>query len=340
VKAAAVAVGPAPGGGPQGACARRPADYPSMRDAGAGVGDRPATGVHRLASLGSAVPSRQPNAWSAPLPGQEAYSQEISRKFPALVIFLLDQSLSMQDKCAGTDGESKAAVLAEAINRILHELVVRSKKGEEIRHYFDVAVLGYGHNPGAVSSAFKGGLAGRQIVNLSEIAFNPAELEEKSQSPIWIYPVADGATPLCAALGEARMLADGWVTTHMDSFPPIVLNISDGEATDGDPTDEAAALRQIKTNFGHLLLFNCHLSGSRSAPVSFPVDREETPKDAFARRLFSMSSPFPDAMLNRAIMEGLPIRNGARGFMFNADATELVRFLSLGTRPTNQSMMG
>jgi hypothetical protein len=274
------------------------------------------------------------------MPTHEPYSQEISRRFPALVIFLLDQSLSMQDKCAGTDGEPKSVVLADAINRILHELVVRSKKGEEIRHYFDVAVLGYGHNPGAVSSAFKGRLAGHRIVNLSEIAYNPAELEEKSQSPIWVYPVAGGATPLCEAFREARALAETWVVNHMESFPPIVLNISDGEATDGDPTPEAVALREVTTNFGNLLLFNCHLSGSSSMPVSFPIDKEEVPKDTFARRLFSMSSEFPDAMLNRAIMEGLPIRTGARGFMFNADATELVRFLSLGTRPTNQSMMG
>jgi hypothetical protein len=270
----------------------------------------------------------------------EPYSQEISRRYPALVIFLLDQSLSMQDACSGADGESKSAVLADAINRILHELVVRSKKGEEIRHYFDVAVLGYGRNPGAVASAFKGALAGKAIVDLSEIAYNPADLDERSQSPIWIYPVADGATPLCAALREAQVLAEGWIAAHRDSFPPIVLNISDGEATDGDPTPEAAALRELSSNYGNLLLFNCHLSGSRSVPISFPISRDEVPKDTFARRLFNMSSLFPDVMLNRAVMEGLQIRNGARGFMFNADATELVRFLSLGTRPTNQSLMG
>jgi hypothetical protein len=124
---------------------------------------------------------------------------------------------------------------------------------------------------------------------------------------------------------------------HRDSFPPIVLNVTDGESTDGDPEADAAALRSLGSDYGNLLLFNCHLSKAKAVPVSFPTNIDEVPKDAFARRLFGMSSAFPSVMAKLAVMEGLPLRPGARGFVFNADATELVRFLILGTRPTNQS---
>jgi hypothetical protein len=197
--------------------------------------------------------------------------------------------------------------------------------------------LGYGNVPGDVTSAFRGPLAGRTIVDLPEAAFNPARMDERTYAPVWVEPVASGYTPLCAALKAARTLAQSWIEMHQDSFPPIVLNITDGESTDGEPDADAQALRALSSAYGNLLLFNCHLSKSKAAPVSFPTHIDEAPSDAFARRLFNMSSPFPTVMAKLAVMEGLPLRPGARGFVFNADATELVRFLILGTRPTNQS---
>ena len=46
--------------------------------------------------------------------------------------------------------------------------------------------------------------------------------------------IANGGTPMCHALGMATSLLQSWTSQHANSFPPVVINISDGEATDGD----------------------------------------------------------------------------------------------------------
>jgi hypothetical protein len=51
--------------------------------------------------------------------------------------------------------------------------------------------------------------------------------------------------------------------------------------------------------------------------------------------LFALSSPLPDNISASAQAEGYPIGPGARGFAFNADLVELIRFLDIGTRPSN-----
>ena len=55
--------------------------------------------------------------------------------------------------------------------------------------------------------------------------------------------------------------------------------------------------------------------------------------DGFSRLLFRMSSTFPEPMVRRAQQAGFTVEPGARGFMFNATAVDLIKFLDIGTRP-------
>jgi hypothetical protein len=122
-----------------------------------------------------------------------------------------------------------------------------------------------------------------------------------------------------------------WVEAHPRSYPPIVINISDGEATDTGPVPQANALRGLATDDGEVLFFNCHVSDQPARPVVFPENDEELP-DEFARTLFDVTSPLPENLIEQARSEGLALAPAARGFAFNADLTELIRFLDLGTR--------
>ena len=40
-------------------------------------------------------------------------------------------------------------------------------------------------------------------------------------------------------------------------------------------------------------------------------------------------------MRSIAAQEGYPVGDGARGFVFNADIVAVIRFLDIGTRPSN-----
>ena len=110
---------------------------------------------------------------------------EISRATPSCFLFILDQSGSMDEGFGGAmAARSKSQELADVINRLLQTLVTRCAKGEEVRDYFDIGVLGYGETVGSVLPP---PLAGRYFVRISEIAFNPAVLESR------VHVVPDGA---------------------------------------------------------------------------------------------------------------------------------------------------
>ncbi|MEU2577757.1 vWA domain-containing protein [Streptomyces anulatus] len=273
------------------------------------------------------------------------YTAEISRTNPTSIIFLVDQSTSMSDPIGGEVPQQKADVVADAINRLLTELSVKCAKEEGVRDYFHVAVVGYG---ATVGSAFAGSLGGRDIVPLSEVADNPARVDERSKKvpdgagglvetsvsfPLWMDPVAHGGTPMNRALQYAESLVSGWTERYPASFPPIVINLTDGESTDGDPTAAAEAITSHATADGAALLFNLHVSAAGGTPTAFPDTAEGLP-DSYARTLFSMSSPLPSHMRSYAASQGQRVSETTRGFVYNADITTVVQFLDIGTRAT------
>lgn len=68
--------------------------------------------------------------------------------------------------------------------------------------------------------------------------------------------------------------------------------------------------------------------------IAFPESASSMP-DAYPRLLYGMSSVLPAPMQNAARQEGFMLGSDARGFVLIADPTALVRFLEIGTRPSN-----
>jgi hypothetical protein len=180
------------------------------------------------------------------------YTAEISRTNPTSFLFLVDQSSSMLEPFGAQPHKQKAEGVADAINRLLQNLVLKCAKSEGIRDY-----------------------------------------------------------PNC--------------------YPPLVINITDGMSTDGDPLPAAMALQELASSDGNVLLFNAHVSAHRGQPIEFPAS-DSSLADHFARLLFSMSSPLPPRLLEAARSDGFTVATGARGFVFNADLVSVIRFLDVGTR--------
>lgn len=274
------------------------------------------------------------------------YSAEISRTHPTCFVFVVDQSGSMNDQIGGEVAQSKAQVVSDAINRLLYELTLKCAKEEGVRDYFHVAVIGYGSS---VGSAYAGELAGRDLVPLSQIATRPARLEERTKRtpdgagglveqtikfPVWLDPVAEGGTPMAQALGKAEKIVSGWLDEHPTCFPPVVLHLTDGESTDGEPSSAAAGIRSLLSTDGNALLFNLHVSSAGGAAATFP-DSDMALPDQFSKLLFSMSSLLPDHMQTYAQQQGFRTSDGTRGFVYNADVSSIVQFLDIGTRASD-----
>lgn len=272
-----------------------------------------------------------------------AFSAEISRTNPTCLLFLVDQSNSMDGPFGGQPGKKKSEGVADAINRLLQNLVLKCAKADGVRDYFHVGVIGYGTD---VEPRLAGTTADQPLAPISVVGNSPLRLEQRQRMvddgagglveqsfrfPVWFEPTAGGKTSMNAAVTLARTIVADFISTYPNCFPPLVINLTDGKPTDANPLDAAVELKGLKSTDGNVLMFNAHLSSSPAPPVCFPGD-ESVLADKYARLLFRMSSILPPKLMGAARDEGYAISGPARGFVFNADLVAVIRFLDIGTR--------
>ena len=276
------------------------------------------------------------------------YTAEISRQNPSCFLFIIDQSGSMSDSF-NDPPKPKSQAVADAINKLLSNLVIKCAKSEGVRDYYHVGVLGYGSNE--VSPAFTGAISGKDLVPISEIAENPARIEERTKKaddgagglidqvvkfPVWFDPKAQGGTPMKQAFMKAYGIISGWLSQHPDCFPPTVIHITDGESTDGDPSEEMKNLTDLASSDGNVLLFNLHISGNQNArTLEFPGNSESL-TDKHSDMLYQSSSRLTPFMIDIAKKEyNLDVSENSRGFVLNGELALIITALEIGTRPSN-----
>lgn len=194
-------------------------------------------------------------------PPENQYSRRIGTDHPGLILILVDQSYSMSEN-------NKAKDAALAVNRVIYEIVLASQSGTEVKDRCYLGVIGYGSTIKPVS--------GGMISKISESPIGIEKLKQKVsdgagglveievERPYWVEPVADNGTPMAEALEKAYEVASNWANQNQDSFPPIVINITDGEPNDysgGTAPDTKSAvgkLMDVSTKDGGLLIFNAH----------------------------------------------------------------------------------
>src|SRR2546428_140300 len=159
-------------------------------------------------------------------------------------------------------------------------------------------------------------------------------IDQTVKFPVWFDPYWKGGTPMCAALKEATRIVETWCQERPTGFPPIIINITDGEATDGDLVAEARKLTAVGCDDGSVLLFNIHLSSTAGPSIELPTNANKLP-DQHAKQLFEASSTLTPFMVARANELGMSAAENSRGFIFNAQPLHVIHFLDIGTRPAN-----
>jgi hypothetical protein len=274
------------------------------------------------------------------------YSAQISRTNPACLLFLVDQSKSMEEPIVGgLPSQTKASMVADAVNRLLQNVVLRSAKADGVRDYFRIGVIGYGKE---VKAGLGGTIPFDVLIPVSRVGDHPlrvetrtkpvrdasgAMVEQKVRFPVWFDAVANGQTPMCEALAAAVLAVKGFVDQFPAAYPPIVLNLTDGMPSDGDPRENARRVQNLATADGAALLFNLLISRQPVPPEYFPASEQGFP-DTVSKLLFRMSSVLPPNLWEAAKAEGHDVQPRARGVVINADPTAIVRFLDIGTRVT------
>lgn len=307
--------------------------------------------IKNIGNFGFTIPSQ-----SAQMQTKTAYTAQITRNTPTAFIFLIDQSVSMQNYTTLYGEEMPMAeAVARIVNHQLNELVLRCVKGSETRDYYDIAIIGYGEN---AYSGWKGELEGRDFVKPSELKEHPykkitTKKETRTRKGVkvveveevqWIEAEAtEGWTRVHHAFEKAKGLLDEWMEKHHDKdcYPPTIINITDGEfngATKEYVLQQANELKSMFTNDGNVILFNIHISANKAVCVTCPASKDEVSFSSLATTMYEMSSLLPMRYSDRIADlrgDGTP-NNRYRAMSINADMSTLIQLMDIGT-PTNIS---
>lgn len=277
-----------------------------------------------------------------------AYSAQITRRSPACLIFLLDQSGSMEEPIAGGGGQKKKDMVTDAINRLLYNTVLRCTKSEERPWpYFDIGLWTYGgsrevrraFDTDLISIADVPGRVKRTDSRTKRVPDGAGGVyEEEVSFPIWVEPAANGLTPMATAFRTISGPVRNWIASNPDSFPPIILNLTDGAYSDENPATAVWEIMGMRTSDGQALVFNCHISQEEGQTHAFPNDGGAGALTGLARELYEMSSTLPDLMRRLAGGKGYSLAPGSRGYVFNADIVTMIDFLDVGTQAVQDRM--
>ena len=307
--------------------------------------------IKNIGNFGFTIPSQ-----SAQMQTKTAYTAQITRNTPTAFIFLIDQSVSMQNYTTLYGEEMPMAeAVARIVNHQLNELVLRCIKGSETRDYYDIAIIGYGEN---AYSGWKGELEGRDFVKPSELKEHPykkitTKKETRTRKGVKVVEVEEvqwieaeatqGWTRVHLAFEKAKGLLDEWMEKHHDKdcYPPTIINITDGEfngATKEYVLQQANELKSMFTNDGNVILFNIHISANKAVCVTSPASKDEVSFSSLATTMYEMSSLLPMRYSDRIADlrgDGTP-NNRYRAMSINADMSTLIQLMDIGT-PTNIS---
>ena len=307
--------------------------------------------ITNIGNFGIPIPA-QPKKLQAKIP----YTAQITRNTPTAFIFLVDHSVSMEQTTTLFGEEmTMAEAAARIVNNQINELVLRCVKMGDTRHYYDIAVVGYGEG---AYSGWQGELEGRDFVSPEELKAHPytkivtrkevrtrngVQVKEVEQVQ-WVSARHDGHwTHYHDAFDYAKNLLADWMIDHheKDCYPPTVIHITDGEfnhASKEEVVQKASELKSMFTNDGNVILFNIHFTDDPDAEsVACPITKDELGGDSYAETLFELSSLLPERYnkdIARCLNDDRPGRHVAMGV--NADATTLIKLMDIGT-PTNIS---
>ena len=281
------------------------------------------------------------------------YSSEVGRQHKVAIVVAIDQSSSMAQKIeVASRTMSKAKLVSEVVGELIDEMLLRSRYDGLYRDYYDVAILGYsGDGVYSLISDHP------RFVTISELSQRRVEREHITFRCTllngdvvvvphgiskWVEPRSVGATPMCKMMECVATMLEEWCAEphNRHSFPPIVVNISDGmlsDATEERLMTAVERIRQTGTDDGKSLLMNIHISSSVGGESMICPCIEEVDRDnRHAMLLARISSNIPQSMEHMARLKRASLsRPPYLAMGYNTSPAEFVSLLNIGSRSDN-----
>lgn len=236
-----------------------------------------------------------------------AYKIPATARTPALIIYLLDVSHSMEKTL---DDKRRIDHVNAALNGVFTQMVFRSTKGVLVSPRYRVALIAYSDTPIDL-------LGGVQTVDVI------AQRGSPQLRPLRL-------TDTYAAFVKAREILRHELAGMRGCPAPLVCHMTDGIYTGNDPEPVAREIMAMSSDDGNVLVQNIFIGHNLTrAPISdacaWPGLRAESEvADPDAARLFRMSSELPEGYAAMMAEEGYELQPGSR-MLYPASSGQLVQ---------------
>lgn len=238
---------------------------------------------------------------------QLLYTQPATSLNPALIIYLIDASYSMNDPCNGT---TKIDIVNNALKEAIKDMIRRSMRDGIVQRRYKVAILAYS----------------TMVVDVLDGICDLPELVKRG------HPVIRAGGETDTALGFAAV--ESLLKQHLSEFQngpaPLVCHLTDALITANDPTPIVQRIQRMGVPDGTVLVENVYVADKmlRSAVRDWHdwggVLKPSQLTNDYARLLFHLSSPLPATYLHNINNYGYNLQPGATLF-FPGGHTDLVR---------------
>ncbi len=283
----------------------------------------------------------------------------ITRSNRTAFIIMIDQSGSMAELIEFRGRMvAKAELVAMICNEYIRDLLLRAKRSEGVRDYYDILVVGYsGRGVTPLLGKYEGDIF-IPITQIESLALDSKVVKMECTLPDgsvkivdkrevrWIEPLHVGTTPMYEALTYVHDAVDDWCgrDKNRENSSPVIFNITDGIASDCDTSDLDYIFSEIKrlgTAKDRVLMLNTHISSSRALSAQravFPSVEDEVVSQSdcrYLKALFNGASSMP-AEYNRYICDFTGVDEPSEGIVFkglgyNASLSELFAMLNIGS---------
>ena len=287
------------------------------------------------------------------------YQNYYTRANPGLIVFLINQSKSMEAPWG--EGKTLAEQATDSISLIISELGMRFTCGSWIKECANIVIIGHGgKNNSMEAELLRSGSISQLVTDdtipvkqfkqmISDHAGGTIQIEYDMKQ--FVTPKSIGRGQMANAFQLASRLVNEWLTraketvdedgnpiTRDDSLDPVplIINISDGEPIDceEDVRKYANEIMNINCPDGNPLIFNIHFSAYGGKEICMPMtDSILPPNDKMSKLLFDISSALPESMVEAAKCSGFPdAEAGVKTFMSNVHQVEnIVYILNCGS---------
>lgn len=209
------------------------------------------------------------------------YVQPSTRLTPALVIYLIDASASMNDPCG--PNMTKMALVNTALREGIKGMVLRSMRDNKVQPRYHIAMFAYS----TVVLDLLDGI--RALPDLMRVG-GPPELQ-----------AGGNGTDTAAGFSMVEKLLQEYLTTYKSCPAPLVCHLTDALHTTQDPSPIVQRIRAMSVDDGSVLVENVLMAEKMlRKPVKDwqkweGVSNARHLSDNYARLLFTLSSPLPES---------------------------------------------